>query len=167
MAAAGVENFLGAAGFARAPWLVIAFAAGIGLWFQLPGPGQWLALISSCLLAAAAAFLLLRVEGAWPYLRQALGLVALSLAAGCLVVWGKSALVGAPAISMPYAGTVTGTVLARQEQPADARVRLMLAIREPGPETQTARAIRVRLNVPLEHDRPGQPKARWCGSGRG
>ena len=146
-----LEKFLGEAGFERAPWLAVAFAAGSGAWFKLANSGQWLTLVGGCLAGAIAALVLLSREGSFPHLRRALTWFLLALAAGCLIVWSKSALVGTPSIARPFAATITGRVLDRQEQPADQRVRLVLAIREPG----TARAIKVRLNVPLEHDRPG------------
>ncbi len=144
-----VEHFLGAAGFDRAPWLAVAFAAGIGLWFALTNSWQWLALLAFCAAVAMAALGLLSGEGRFPFLRQSLSLVALAVATGCLTVWTKSALVGVPGIERPLIGVFTGEVLERQEQPADQRVRLLLASRHP----ETGQAIRIRVNVPLEHDR--------------
>lgn len=91
----------------------------------------------------------LRDDGRFPYLRQAIAAVALTLAAGCATVWMKSALVGKPAISRPMVETLAATVTGRQDQPAERRVRLMLETREPG----TGRVIRVRLNLPVEMDR--------------
>ena len=149
--AARLEQFLGLSGFERAPWLAIAFAAGIGLWFELANMWQWLALICTCLAVAVAAFGLMPRDGSFPYLRQALGLVALTAAAGCLTVWTKSQMVGAAPIAQPSAESITGRVIAREEQPAEERVRLLLAIREPA----SGRAIRVRINVPLASDRAG------------
>ena len=75
----------------------------------------------------------------------------LMVAAGCGVVWAKSWLVGAPAIGQAMAPRLTGLVLDRYEQPAEGRVRLILAVREPG----TGRAIRVRVSLPLRADNPG------------
>ena len=141
---------MAAAGFERAPWLAVTFAAGIGAWFELANSGQWLALVGGCLVIAFAALVLLSREGSYPWLRQALAYCLIAVAAGCLIVWAKSAMVGAAAIGRPYAATISGRVLDRQEQPADQRVRLVLAISE----SDSARAIKVRLNVPLEHDRP-------------
>jgi hypothetical protein len=60
-------------------------------------------------------------------------------------------MVGAPAIARPLAAPFAGRVLERIEQPAEGRVRLVLATREPG----SGRAIKVRVNVPLESDRSG------------
>lgn len=42
-----VEEFLESAGFDRAPWLVVAFAAGIAGWFVLHSRWQWLAWIAA------------------------------------------------------------------------------------------------------------------------
>lgn len=147
----GVERFLGAAGFDRGPWLAVAFACGIGLWLALPTRWEWLCLTALCGGIAFAALALLRSDGSFPYTRQAVAAVALLIAAGCGVIWLKSTLVGAPAIARPTVATITGTVLRRQEQPADQRFRLLMAVREP----ETGRAIRVRVNVDAMRDRPG------------
>ncbi len=146
---AGIEQFLGNAGFDRAPWIAVGFAAGIGLWFDLTQPEQWLALICLCGALGMGALALMRANGNFPYLRLAIATMTMALAAGCLTVWSKSALVGTQAIAASGATTITGRVLARQEQPAEERVRLILATREPG----TERPIGVRINVPLESDR--------------
>ncbi len=85
-----------------------------------------------------------------PFLRQALVAMPLLVAAGCLVVWTKSAQVGMPAIARPVVAEIRGRVLEREEQPAEGRVRLLLAACEPG----GVRAIRVRINLPVALDRP-------------
>ncbi len=144
-----IECFLARAGFARAPWLVVGFAAGIAAWFALPTAGWWVAFILAGGGIAAGAMLLLREDGALPFLRQALAALVLALALGCGHVWVKSALVGAPPLVHPQAAELAGTVLSRQEQPAEGRVRLLLATRDP----ESGRAIKVRLNVPLALDR--------------
>ena len=146
-----LERFLAAAGFDRAPWLAVAFAAGILFWFAAPARWDWLAAIAAGLGLGVAALTLLRADGRWPYSRQAIAAIALLAVAGCAVAWAKSALVGAAPIARPTVGTITGTVLSREERPAEQRVRLVLATREPA----TARAIRVRVNVEAAKDRPG------------
>lgn len=145
-----LDRFLSDAGFDRAPWLAVAFAAGIAGWFALDNAWQWLALIATCLATALASGAALRADGRRPYLGQALAAVPVLVAAGCAVVWIKSAQVGAPAVARPVVAQVVGTVLDRQERPAEGRVRLVLATREPG----SGRAIRVRLNLPAVYDRP-------------
>jgi competence protein ComEC len=145
---AAVERFLGAAGFERGPWLAVAFAGGIAAWFALVNRWQWLALLAACLAAALGGLAGLRGDGRFPYLRQALASAALLVGAGCLVVWAKSELVGARPIERPMVAEISGTVLDREPRPAEGRVRLLLATREPG----SGRAIRVRVTVPLERD---------------
>lgn len=144
-----IEQFLEASRFERAPWLVASLAAGIAAWFTIPAPQQWLGFISGCLGLAFAALALPGFEARFPYLRQALVLVALALASGCALVWGKSALVGTTPIDRPVVAVLEGRVLERIERPAEQRVRLVLAAREPG----GIRAIRVRVNLDQERDR--------------
>ena len=144
-----VERFLGAAGFERGPWLAVAFAAGIIAWFALPGAWQWLALLAGCLGSVIASLAAFAPAGRFAYLRQALASVGLLIAAGCLTVWLKSTLVGARPIERPIVAELTGVVLDREPQPAQQRVRLLLATHEPGSD----RPIRVRVTLPLEQDR--------------
>lgn len=141
-----LERFLGAAGFDRAPWLAVAFAVGIAAWFALANPAQWLALIAACLGTAVLVAAGMHPLGRFPFARLALIVVPGAVALGCLTVWAKSELVGAPAIERPVMAELTGKVLGREDQPAEDRVRLLLATREPG----TNRPIVVRVNVPIK-----------------
>ena len=145
------EQFIEAAGFDRAPWLVVALAAGIAAWFVLAGPAQWLGLFAACLAGAVTAGLWFGSETRFPYLRQSLIVIPLVLAAGCALIWSKSALIGTPPIARPTVATIVGKVLSREERPAEARIRIVLAIREPG----GTRAVRVRLNLDNSQDVPG------------
>ena len=145
------ESFLETAGFDRAPWLAVGFGGGIALWFVLPGKWQWLAALALCLSLALGVAAALREEGRWPLIRIASMTMAAMVAAGLGLVWAKSAMVGAPAIARPLVAPFEATVLAREEQPAEDRVRLVLATREPG----SGRAIRVRVNLKLADDAPG------------
>lgn len=145
------ERFLAGAGFDRGPWLAVAFAGGIAAWFWLDNRWQWLALLSGCVALAALGAGVFRAGGRFPYLRQAIAVIPLLVAAGCALVWAKSALVGEPAIARPVVERISAAVLDREERPAEARVRLILATREP----ESGRPIRVRLNLPAEFDRAG------------
>lgn len=145
-----IEAFLAKAGFARAPWLVVGFAAGIAAWFALPSAGWWIALITACCGSAGITAVSLRADGRLPFLRQALIALALAVSLGCGHVWVKSALVGAVPLARPQVAELVGLVLSRQEQPAEARVRLLLATRDP----ESGRAIKARINVPTAFDRP-------------
>lgn len=147
---AAIERFLADSGFDRGPWLAVAFASGIAAWFTMVNSWQWLGLIALCLAALIAAIVMLRDDGDFPYSRQALIALPLLVAAGCATVWTKSELAGEPAIDRPTVTWMTATVLDRQEQPAEGRVRLVLATREP----KSGRAIRIRVNLPEELDGP-------------
>lgn len=145
-----VERFLARTGLEHAPWAVVAFGSGIAMWFLGRNVLQWLAAITFGLGSALAAWTLLRPFGAFPFLRRAIVTLGLGLAAGCALVWVKSTVVGASPIVRPFVAEISATVLSRVEQPAEERVRLLVAMREP----DTARPIKVRLNLPLEHARP-------------
>ena len=139
-----IEEFLGTAGFDRAPWLAVAFGGGIAAWFALPSAGYWLSLIVACAGIGAATGAMLNAAGSYPYLRLS-GIVGpLVVAAGCGSVWMRSELAGAEPIARPLVTNLAGKVLFVEPQPAQARHRIILATREPG----TGRAIRVRLNLP-------------------
>jgi competence protein ComEC len=143
------ERFLTSAGFDRAPWLAVVFATGISAWFGLPGPWQW------CAAMALGALIALGALALWPLgsaadetranLRLALVACGLVFAFGIGVVWARSELIGAEPIARPMVMQLHGTVLEREDQPAERRLRLTLAMRDA--ETGTAR--KVRVNVPL------------------
>jgi competence protein ComEC len=141
---AGVERFLCAAGFDRGPWLTVAFGAGIAAWFGLPGPAFWIALCAGCAGLALLAGRNGRAGRRFPHLQRAIVAVSLLVAAGCLLVWARSAVVGAEPVQRPLSGTFAGRVLEVEEQPAFERMRFVIAMREP----RTNRAIKARINVP-------------------
>jgi competence protein ComEC len=143
------ERFLGRAGFDRGPWLAVALAAGIAAWFALPSPAWWVATIATGLIVALGGVALWRgVEGRSNLVIACVG-VGLVLAAGVGLIWARSAMVGAEPIEKPGSMVIAGRVLERIEQPADDRVRLVLATRE-----TTGRPIKVRVNLPLAQDNP-------------
>ena len=145
-----VEHFLTEARFERGPWLVVGFAAGIALWFVLANPWQWLGVLATCLSISLAASAWLSEESGYPYLRQAGILLPLVVAAGCAMVWGKSEMIGSRSIERPVVTWLDGKLVEREEQPAEHRVRLRMATRNP----ENGRAIVVRLNLDQDDDRP-------------
>jgi len=145
-----VEAFLGRAGFDRGPWLVVAFGLGIALWFVLPLSAQWVAAIGFGLVVALGALALWKGREERVQLTAALVACGLLLAAGVGVIWARSAMVGAEAFARPLSARIEGRVLERIEQPADDRVRLVLAIRHP----DSGEPAKVRINVPLADDDP-------------
>jgi competence protein ComEC len=143
------ERFLGRAEFDRGPWLAIGLAGGIGAWFALPGPGWWVGTIATGLIAALGALALWRgVETRVNVLVACVGL-GLVVASGVALIWARSELVGAPPLERAASLTLSGAILERIEQPADARVRLVLATRD-----TAGKPIKVRVNLPIEHDNP-------------
>ena len=144
-----INAFLAARPFERAPWLAVAFLAGIASWLELDGPWQWSALLAACAAVAALALTIPR-EGALDYVRLAVLSLALMVAAGCVTVWSKSALVGKSGVARPTFGWVQGRILDRQEESARGRVRLLIQARMEGMPD----AMRVRVNLPLAQDRP-------------
>jgi competence protein ComEC len=137
------EAWLERAGFDRAPWLAIALAAGIAAWFVLPGPTSWTIALALCLLLAAGAEIGWRASDSRGNLKRALVAVALLLALGTALVWARSSLIGAEPIARPEVVWIDGRVLAREDQPAEERVRLTLAYRD----AESGKARKVRVNV--------------------
>ena len=145
-----IDRFLASAGFDRGPWLTIAFAAGIAAWFVLGNPWQWLAAMGASVLCAIAAVTIWGEVDGRAALRLAVLSISLAFAAGIGVVWARSAIVGAEPIDHSQVANIVGRILERQEQPAQQRVRLVLAIR--GAEAGQGR--KVRVNVPAAVDAP-------------
>ncbi|WP_394727764.1 ComEC/Rec2 family competence protein [Altererythrobacter sp. GH1-8] len=144
------EEFLSGAGFDRAPWLVIAFGLGITSWFVLDSAWQWSSAVGAALLLALTGLALRLTGGRWIHLGQACLGLGLAFALGIMAIWLRSEAVGAVAIERPSVERIDGYVLQREDQPAQDRVRLTLAIRDA--ESGTAR--KVRINVPIERISP-------------
>lgn len=144
-----VEHFLAGSGFDRAPWLAVIFMLGIGAWFTGPTVWHWCASIVAGLGLAFSA------QALWPAgsaadeiranLRLALIACGLVFSLGVATVWARSAIVGAEPIARPTVMQIEGRVLAREDQPAEGRLRLTLAMRDPA----DGAARKVRVNVPL------------------
>jgi len=141
-----LENFLGQAGFDKAPWLAVVFACGILTWFGLKSPWAWAATIGLSLIFAGLAVAAWRDTVARDYLRNAVVACTLVFAAGICVVWLRSEAVGAEAIERPTVQRVQGYVLSREDQPSQDRIRLVMAVRD----ATSAQSRKIRVNVPLE-----------------
>ncbi|WP_370183207.1 ComEC/Rec2 family competence protein [Alteriqipengyuania sp.] len=143
------DRGLAHAGLERGPWLVIGVIAGIALWFGLATPVAWIGAVGiALLLATAGAFLLWRERV--PDLTLALLGIGLAVAFGILLIWARSAMVGAPAIEYPQMETMNARILEREEQPARERVRLVVATRV----GDNAEAVKMRINVPQDAATP-------------
>ncbi|GHC93620.1 hypothetical protein GCM10019060_20800 [Novosphingobium pokkalii] len=144
---AHANAWIEARGTERGPWLSVAFAAGICAWVVLPGVYHWLAF-----LAALGGILLLVLprdrDGRLAYLRLAVLSVGLMAMAGCATIWIKSSFLGTPPLPRPLFTVVEGTVVNREVQAAQGRIRLTLATRL-ALSGGAVREGQVRLNVPI------------------
>ena len=140
------ERFLADAGFDRAPWLAVAFAGGILAWFGFDTPWQWTTAMGLGILATLAALALWRDNENRGHLRSAFIACGLVFAAGVTVIWLRSEIVGAEPIERPSIERVQGYVLERENQPAQDRIRLTLAIRD----AESGESRKIRINVPQD-----------------
>ena len=148
---ASLERFLAGAGFDRAPWIAVIFGAGILSWFALKSPWQWAGAIGLGLLVAITATALWRGSDDRVLIRQTAITIGLVFAAGIATIWLRSEMVGAEPIARPTVERMQGYVLEREDQPAQERIRLVLAVRD----ADEGVARKIRVNVPLEKVREG------------
>jgi len=146
---ASANQFLAKAGFDRGPWLAVAFASGIATWFVLDAPWQWAGVICGCALLVIWVLSSDRNLTQCSEGQRAIVGLATAMAAGVIVVWLRSATIGAEPIDYPRVDPIEARILEREEQPALARVRLTLAMRD----AETGMARKVRVNLAVEHDR--------------
>ncbi|QKG71645.1 ComEC/Rec2 family competence protein [Erythrobacter mangrovi] len=143
-----IERLLAGSEFDRGPWLAVALAAGIALWFGLGSPWQWLAAMGAFLLLALSAAAIWRGRNERSYVMVAAIAVSLTIALGVAVVWARSEIVGAEPIPAPRFERLDARILERQEQPTEGRIRLTLAARD----VVAGRAVAYRVNLPLDQD---------------
>lgn len=144
-----LDGFLGRAGFDRGPWLAVALATGIGLWFWLQTPWQWIGALAAAALIAIAVLAIWRGRDDRAALTLAIAGFSVTVAVGLSLVWVRSELIGAEPIAHPRFEQLEARILARENRPAEDRVRLILAARD----SENGRAIRVRANLPLAQDK--------------
>lgn len=121
---------------------------GILAWFGLLSPGEWLVFLGLCGLAAAFALLALDEE-TYPFVRAAIVSLALMMAAGLLIAWARSTLIGTPPIGRPMVSEMTVRVLERDDAARERSARILVSTRE-----ATGEPIRARVTVPEEYDLP-------------
>ncbi|KRA83453.1 metal-binding protein [Altererythrobacter sp. Root672] len=145
------EAILARAGFDRGPWLAVAFGARIASWFVLDQAVEWLLAAVLGVMSSLGAVALWRGKERRTQVLAAVIGVGLFYAVGLSCAWARSEMIGAEPLERPVSTVIEGRVLERIEQPAERRIRLVLATREPG----GTRAIKVRINVPIDRDLPG------------
>jgi competence protein ComEC len=119
-------------------WAPIALGAGICAWFALPNPHYWIGWTVGWLGIALGLGVLARGGR----LAHVLAIGAVLLAAGCLLVWAKAILVGAPPLARPAVVEMTAHVRSADPLAARGLIRLDLA-----PVERPDLPARVRVNA--------------------
>lgn len=101
-------------------WVPVALGAGVAAWFMLPNAPMWLALCCG-MLALACIGAMLPAGGR---VRRMVIIGATLLCAGCLLVWGKAAVIGERPLARAVFARVVGTVESVQDVPAQDIVRV-------------------------------------------
>ena len=139
-----VEIFLERERAQLPPWIAVGFGTGIAAWFGLGGQQQWAAFL--CLAAgigiAGFGFGRGRME-------RSFGWLALSMAAGCALVWVRSGWVASPRLMRPAVVTFTATVERIETLAARDSLRLTLK------PADAALPPRVRVNLPQDQSEKG------------
>lgn len=103
-------------------WAPVALGAGIAAWFLLSNRLEWLGFCCASLGLACIALIL--PDGG--RLRRSLLMGALLACAGCLLVWGKAAIWGAPPLTHAVFLEVTGEVQSLTPVPAQQMSRMLV-----------------------------------------
>jgi competence protein ComEC len=117
-----LEAFLEAESGQLPLWAVVAFGAGIALWFALPGPKQWSGMLFVAAGASLLGFTVLSGRAG-----RALGWFGLALAAGCILVWTRAERLATSRIERPQIVTLTARVERVEVLAAKNDIRLTLA----------------------------------------
>ncbi|HKX22674.1 MAG TPA: ComEC/Rec2 family competence protein [Rhizorhapis sp.] len=117
---------------------------GIIAWFSLPDASAWAAWVCASL-GVASLSLLMAAGGRMRRIVLAGGLLA---AFGCLLIWGKSAMVAAPVLERPLFTNFSATVLRLEPMSARSMVRVELQ-----PAGRPDLPPKIRVNI-IEKDVP-------------
>jgi competence protein ComEC len=119
-------------------WVPVALGAGVAGWFILPNAATWLGLCCGMLgLACIGAMLPPGGRVRWIVI-----VGAMLACVGCLLVWGKAAVMGEKPLARPVFARVAGTVESVQDVPAQGIVRVRVR-----PVGAPDLPSRVRVNI--------------------
>ncbi|SIO00698.1 competence protein ComEC [Parasphingorhabdus marina DSM 22363] len=122
-------------------WVPVALGIGVAAWFLAASIYWWLALVAVCL-----AIIIFCARPARTYrAARAMLWAALLIAAGCLLVWGRSLMVAAPVLEGPAIASFHGEITGYEEIPSRNQIRLML-----NPLGSPRLPPKVRVNLPLD-----------------
>lgn len=134
--------------FDRGPWISVVLGAGIVTWFALKTPVGWgISMFTAAAFGAGAIGMMYRGTKHHELFRS-LAVIGFVFAFGIALIWARSAMVGVQPADRPQVLQISGRVLDREEQPARAQVRLILAMRD----ANSMEAHKIRINVPMEND---------------
>lgn len=133
-------------------WLPVGFVAGVAGWFWLPGTRAWEGLLLSMAALALVGFAFGRGGRAG----RAIAIFALSVAAGCGLVWWKAERVGVAPLARAEVARLTARIERVEPLPAREAIRLTLlpqalVAEGKGPAANAPLPRRIRINVPIEH----------------
>jgi len=103
-------------------WAPVALGVGIGAWFDLSNRLEWLS-FCCIMLAVACGALVLPIGGR---VRQAVLAGSLLACAGCLLVWAKAMMWGAPPLPRAAFVELTGEVRSVDRRPAQKMSRVLV-----------------------------------------
>ncbi len=121
-------------------WSAVGLGAGIGLWFWLAGPAQWMALLCVAGGAAVLGFLVLPGRSG-----LALGWLGLLVVVGTGLAWGRAEWVAAPRLERPAIAQFDATLITAEPRVATGKLRLTLAPHDP--------ALPPKVRVTLDLDK--------------
>ena len=134
-----IESFLERERAQLPPFIAVGFGTGIAAWFGLGDRAQWTAFLCLACGSAIAGFAL-----GTGRLERAVAWLALSMAAGCALVWLRAEWVSAPRLTHPRVATFQATV--EQVEVLAARDSVRLTLKTGG----QALPPRVRVNLPQD-----------------
>jgi competence protein ComEC len=108
------------------PWFVVGFGSGIGAWFVLGQPRQWVAFLCISAALGLGGFFIGGGRSS-----RALGWFALAMTIGCAMVWARAQQVAAPRLARPAVVSFDAKVEMVETLVARGTVRLTLAPTDP------------------------------------
>jgi competence protein ComEC len=119
-------------------WIPVALGAGIAAWLILPRQNHWFGFILCALSLIVAGPVL-----GWPRrMARVAAIGGMFATLGCVLIWWRAEVIRHVVLDRPLVATVTGTLLAVEDQPAQERVRLRVAV---DPALRLPEIVRVTL----------------------
>jgi competence protein ComEC len=121
-----IESFLEAERAQLPLWAVVGFGTGIAAWFWLGSQSGWVGL-----LALFGGFALVTLSRPGGRFERSVGIFALAVALGCILVWARSFHVASPRLDRPVITSFESRVERVEQLVAKGDLRLTLAPSDP------------------------------------